>query len=286
MRSNNSRKVIIMRKVLNGPEKILILLILLPVYALSVDYQWSEEYATSYDYSEINDMCSLLGSGVTGDQILLVGGAWDTHPRRHDADVVLIGIDPVDGSEDFESYVDVWQNGAVAYGACVNDDGNYLVTGACNIGNSSGDDYAVPFILEVSTSGVVLDEYFPNPEPRWNPQVGFDIMEHSNDDYYIIGGANNGYQDYVFVARYSDSFVLKDYWTYEPRNSSDESWSYANTICEIPSGYSSEGGWIVAAFNQSVVGSSPCLAALREDLGEITVRDFNFHCWETSGGSS
>lgn len=275
-----------MQNKMYGSVKILILLILLPEYALSVNYLWSREYATSYDYSEINDMCSLLGTGGTGDQILLVGGAWDTHPRKHDADVLLIGLDPVNGGEDFASYVDVWKNGAVAYGACVNDDGNYLVTGACNIGDSSGDDYAVPFILEVSTSGTVLDTYFPNPEPRWNPQVGFDIIEHSNDDYYIIGGANTGSQDYAFVARYNDSFVLQDYWTYDPRTSDDESWSYANTICEIPSEYSTEGGWIVAAFNQSYVGSGPCLVALEEDLDEITVRDFNFHCWEPSGGSS
>lgn len=264
-------------------------ILILTIWSVGIakaDYTWSEEYATSYDYAEVNDMCALLGTGGNSDQVLLVGGAWNNHPRQNDAKVVLIGLDPTTGSEDFERYISVWQYGAIAYGACVNEEGNYLVTGACNMGNSYSDDFTVPFILEVDTNGSVLDTYYPDPEPRWNPQTGFDIIEHSNGDYYIVGGANAGYQDYIFVARYNTSFRLLDYYTYYPHGESHESWTYANTICEIPSGYSSEGGWVVVAFTQSMLGFGPCLAVLDEDLNEITVRDFSFHCWESGTGSS
>jgi hypothetical protein len=220
---------------------------------------WDRYYNfAEFTYSEVNDVTAHSGGTI------LCGGRWNDYNHQVDAEMVLMKHDS-DGTLLWEKYYQL-DHGTVAYGSCLNSHGNLLITGATRLGSIE----EALFLIEVNPSnGGILSEYIVDPAADTPFDMGYDLIQHSNGDYYVLSSLYNR----ICLVRFdSHLFTSINWWI---GDISGWSWAYADCLGEIPPGYN-ESGMITIGYS-STTGAK--LTILESDLlSEVVTRTLCFSC--------
>ncbi len=171
------------------------------------------------------------------------------------------------------------EGGTIAYGSCLNSSGNILVTGTTRLGGGEGSPLEALFLLEINpTNGQIVSKYVEDPLADTPFTFGFDLIQHSNGDYYVVALCSNK----ISVVRFDHhSFQKADWWIENKPSYIIHSWAYSDCLAEIPAGYP-ESTMLVLGYTRSHPALGTIMEVLDSNLIPVAENSFSFSCSDAS----